>query len=260
MANRKRLTVAVGLLSLLSSALARPPDAAALTCAGGAVYFNGNAQTPATDPRGMAASIQAYNPVLCSGGSAAFSSAWVALQGTTSGGLFNILQIGLDKCQAGACPSGNPVGQLYYFWAYGRNAGGPCGVAVPPVALALSGTPSGTPRFKVERAGEELAYHYNVLIDNAIKNYVFIGDVENCWVGGAQDAVFFNEVLDNNTQSGGRFADKQDFDDARYKTGVWNLLTRTLGADCDFIDRPTTQECITSTTDSNNYYTWDSRF
>lgn len=126
--------------------------------------------------------------------------------------------------------------------------------------MPLAGTPSGTPRFKIERAGEDLAYHYNVLIDNVIKNYVFIGDVENCWVGGALNSAFANEVHDNNTQSGGKVSDKQDFRDVRYKTSVWNLLTRGLGDDCDVINRPVSQECITSTTDSNNFYAWDSRF
>ena len=92
---------------------------------------------------------------------------------------------------------------------------------------------------------------------------MYIGDVETCWVGGGTESVFANEMLDFATQSGGRYADKQDFIDVRYKTGTWNLLTRALGHACDVIyypDPPDWQNCITSTSDSNNYYAWDSRF
>ena len=172
---------------------------------------------------------------------------------------YSILQIGFDKCRGGACGPTSPQNQLYYFWAYGRNPQGACGAGIAPVPVAIAGTPSGTPRFKIERAGADRAYHYEVLIDNVLKGYVFIGDVESCWTGGSARSSFFNEVLDLGTQSGGTSVDKQDFRDVRYKTDAWYLLTRGLGDDCDIIDR-TTQRCITSTTDNNNYYTWDTRY
>lgn len=86
MTYRKGLNMAAGLILLSGLAMSTPSAAAALSCVGGSVYFDGVIQQPATHPQGTAASIQAYNPALCSGGSNAFSATWIALQGTASSG------------------------------------------------------------------------------------------------------------------------------------------------------------------------------
>ncbi len=128
-----RLSAVVAAVLLLASvALVRPPSTAAASCSGGGKYFDGNIQAVSPHPYGVAATIQAYNPVLCTGGLATLSASWVALQGVDGPQHYNILQIGTNKCAAGGCVAGAPASQLYYFWAYGREAGGPCGVAVPP--------------------------------------------------------------------------------------------------------------------------------
>jgi len=188
-----------------------------------------------------------------------FSSAWVAIDDGGTGDRLSILQIGFDKCRD-TCDTGTAENNLYVFWAYGRNPGGPCGAEIGPVPKFLQNSPGGSPRFKIQRAGADLAYHYELYMDNVLKAYKYIGDVDVCWPGGAIRSSTANEVFDLGTQSGGKAADRQDFIDVRYRTGnTWSLWSRTLGADCDLIQR-TTQDCITSTTDSNNYYSWDTRF
>ena len=218
-----------------------------------------------THPKGTAASIQAKNPTLCTGSTATFSSAWVAIEGGAVPPGYNILQIGLDKCRDGtppdlACGPTSPQNTLYYFWAYGRNPNQGCGAQeIEPVPIAISGTPTGTPRFKVERGTAAQSYAYRLYIDDVFKASKPQSDLESWWTGQTVRSSFFNEVGDANTQSGGNSTDKQDYVDVRWKTDAWYLFTRTLGANCDFIDRAS-QKCITSTNDSNNYYSWDTNY
>ena len=127
-----------------------------------------------------------------------------------------------------------------------------------PVRIPLA-APTGEHRFKIDYAGAPGVPRYVAYIDNDGVHDKLASDLEDCWPTGVVRSGFLNEVFDLGTQSGGRVADKQDFEDVRYKTGAWNLLTRALGATCDYQDR-TTQRCITSTVDSNNYYMWDTRF
>jgi hypothetical protein len=112
---------------------------------------------------------------------------------------------------------------------------------------------------KVERAGVDLNYHYQVWIDGSVKGFKYIGDLENCWTGGTVRSLFFDEVYDFGTQSGGRVADPQDFTDVQYKTDTWHLMTRTVNASCDIVER-TTQRCRTSSSDTNNFISYDTRF
>jgi hypothetical protein len=260
---RPLLVALLGASSSFAFQASRPLSAAAVSCAGqpdGDADFNGNKQSPLAHPLGTAATIQAVSFALCSGTNDTFSSAWIAIEGGAVPPGFNILQIGYDKCRGGACGPTSPTNTLYYFWAYGRNPGGSCGAEIAPVPVDLGNASAGAmPRFKIERAPSSRAYHYELYIGATLEAYVFIGDVENCWTGGSVRSSFFNEVYDLGTQSGGRVGDQQDFQDVQYKTDTWYLMTRALNASCDYVDR-TTQRCHTGSSDSNNYFTYDTRF
>ena len=147
---------------------------------------------------------------------------------------------------------------LYYLYAYGRNPGGQCGAGIAPVPIRVQlPNPTGEHRLKIEYSSA--LDTYQLFVDNVFYRNQPATDLQDCWPTGVLRSGAFNEVVDVGTQSGGRVADKQDFRDVRYKTGVWNLLARPLGDECDFEQRAT-QECLTSTVDSNNYYMWDTRF
>lgn len=264
MDRRRPLPAALLLVMALGGlGVVRPQAVAAVSCAGqpdGDADFAGNKQSPLAHPLGTAATIQAVSFALCSGTADTFSSAWIAIEGGAVPPGYNILQIGYDKCRGGACGPTSPSNTLYYFWAYGRNPGGGCGAEIAPVPVDLGNATAGAmPRFRIERAPSTRAYHYELYIGTTLEAYKYIGDVENCWTGGSVRSSFFNEVYDLGTQSGGRVADQQDFQDVQYKTDTWYLMTRALNASCDFVDR-TTQRCHTSSNDSNNYFTYDTRF
>lgn len=222
---------------------------------------------PSPHSYGSQATIEYWNHSLC-GGTApdgAFSADWVALARAGAYG-FNIFQIGYDKCKNGPvipddvqCGPTSPNNVLYYFWAYGNEAGF-CGQAIPPVPVFISYPPSGTHVFKVTR-GAAPTYDYQVFIDGALKAWVYQSDVENCWDGvGSRHTEIMSEVWDAGTQSGGSKSNKQGYTDARYRTELWFYpLTRPLNAECDFTDR-VSQHCNTSSVNTDDYYMYDSRF
>lgn len=237
---------------LLTAVAASPPGVQGVACTGTARAFMGVRQTPPTAPKGTAATIQKINYDLCTGSTGTFSSAWVALVKPTNEN--NIYQIGFDKCVGDQCAPTSAVNIVYAFVAYGRQAGA-CGAIMFPTPVAVSYSPVGMPRFKIEKTSDGL--EYRAYIDNFIEDSRPSGDLDTCWSGVSSSDVF-NEVL-STSQSGGRVGDKQDFDDVRYKTGVWNLLTRPLGATCDVEQLPT-QRCVTHSGTSNYFYMWDTRY
>lgn len=261
---RRSLLTATMIAVILGGSAGLPTTVFALSCAGGSVSFAGNKNFSLDHPKGTASDIQAKNPSLCTGTAATFSSSWIAIEGGAVAPGYNILQIGYDKCRDSAlvlaCGDTSPQSTFYHLWAYGRNPNQGCGAqAVEPTPIFIAGTPSGTPRFKIERGTSTQNYDYRLYINDVLKASKPQSALENCWTGGTVRSTFFNEVFDDNTQSGGNAADKQDYVDVRWKTDAWYLFTRPLGANCDTVQRAS-QRCITSTVDSNNYYSWDASY
>ncbi len=239
--------------------IGHPQVVAASSCTGVGSYFAGN-EEPLSSPAalGVSMNIEEFNHSLCGGTSDSFSSDWVALEGTHAYPGYNIFQIGFDKCKLGACGPSSPENTEYYFWAYGRNPGGSCGLGIGPVAMSFGNATAGSPFFKIQRESVP-DYDYQ-----AFKSGVFVrgqakSDLEICWPGGVQDAALFTEVFDDGTQQGGSTSNKQDFTNVRYFTNTWYNLSRTLGHQCD-VQQRVSGHCNTSSSSTNDYLMYDSRF
>lgn len=127
-------------------------------------------------------------------------------------------------------------------------------MSVAPTAHSLGIAPSGTPTFKIERAGADLNYHYQAFINTTLETYELLGDIESCWGLGdpTRHAVMSSEVYDVGMQAGGSVSNKQSFDNVKYKTSLWSGLTRTLSIACDLVNR-VSMHCNTSSTQTDDY-------
>lgn len=256
----------LAVLTLASGALlVSAGTASAANCANAFVpAFAGNSDTHPNTVRGASARIEFVNQVLCAGlaaNSGSFSSYWVAVF-NAAGQARNIFQVGVDKCRGLACPSGVPVNTPYYFWAYGREPGGPCGNAVSPsprlASAGLAG--AGTPLFTVIRQflpGE--GNFYIAKISGATQVEIAATSLETCW-GSVDHAQIFNETGDPGDQSGGPVGNKQNFEDPLWHNGsAWQPINRPAGADCDARERAS-MRCQWAANGSDVWWSWDTRF
>jgi hypothetical protein len=226
---------------------------------------------------GAQAYLEFFNEALCSGsGEPAFSSYWIAVIHMPSPTGLNIFQVGVDKCRDGndpiyedACGDFEPPQNTpYYFWAYGREEG-PCGSALLPQAhLAPKGLAGpGSPNFKVEKQPDlqnPNTMRYHAIIDGSVQRAQTVHSIETCW-GGANYGEYMNEVLNAKTQSGGTVANHQGFTNVRYKdTQYWRPVARNQSAPCDTYAMgwqfPSTQKCNVSSSQEDDWYSWDTRF
>lgn len=238
---------------------------AALSCNGGDAHFAGTSDTHTNAVRGGSAKIEFVNEELCTTtGAASFSSYWSAVVGfhpdDTLG--FNIFQVGVDECRNTACPSGVPTNTPYYFWAYGRMQSAACGVAVVPSPhLAPKGNAgSGLLTYTVIREnvpGQGLTY--KAKISGQTQAHFPEATLLTCW-GGVDAVQIFNEVLDDNDQSGGPNSNRQNFEAPQWHNGAsWAPITRAAGSTCDFVDA-STQRCQWASDGSDKWWSWDTRW
>jgi hypothetical protein len=230
-----------------------------------ALAFAGTIETHTNAVRGSSARIEYFNEALCSGLAAGFgtySAYWVAVVGQPTAGR-NIYQLGVDKCQGTACPASNPVKTPYYFWAYGRDPGGPCGNAVDPVPVKASLQPpsSGTVLYSIFRqfvSGQ--GNFYLAKISGQTQVQIDAASLETCW-GGVDEAQLLNETLDQGDQSGGIVANAQNWESPLWHNGsAWVPITRPGFATCEAHDRPTMQCRWDAAGAGQNFWSWDTRY
>lgn len=255
----------VAALSLVGFLAASAPDTTlALSCGTQDRYFQGTVENRASTKGGQA-KIAYVNESVCTpvpSGQGAFSSYWVAVVGYDSGdpdGL-NIYQIGVDKCRAAACPSGNPSNTPYYFYAYGRMDSASCGPAIGPAPVEVSGTPSGLRTYTIVRESAPNGYFYYARIDTATKNFRIEASLSSCW-NGVDGVQILNETFYSGTQVGGPTSNYQDFQSPKWFNGnAWSTISRPAGTTCDVPPPTSNQRCKWSTVTPNTWKSWDERF
>ena len=181
-----------------------------------------------------------------------FSSAWVAIAG--SGGVNEIFQIGLLKCQSTGCASATQ-----FVWAYGRQATA-CGVALAPSAHVIGSSGTSNHRYTITKSSTQ----YAAQIDGVEKKVESISAIETCWINGSRHAEFEDEVADHNDQSGGQISSgfQQHWTGAKYQdtSGLaWHAMNEPLNVGCT-INQLTTQKCQMSPVSHDAFRTWDNRF
>jgi hypothetical protein len=196
------------------------------------------------------------NPVLCTTGWDSFASSWVGIVGSTS--VYSIFQIGIDKCQGGACsPYSGADNSAYYFWAYGRPASALCGAAVGPVPhmAPLGYAQSATYWFQILRSGSD----YQARIAGQVQYSIPVWIADSCW-DGVTGAQFLNEVWDKFDQTPGRVGNKQSWLDATWTNSAGTLVpvSRPFGSTCDLHDR-SSMGCTISGSQHDSWDTWDTR-
>lgn len=177
---------------------------------GDSVRYGARADFPGTNPDYLQ---------LCTGTSAAFSSTWVALQGL---GPYDIFQVGLDRCRAGACNYAAD-GKIHKFWAWGRNyATGSegCGTTTPvQPALQDLGVWNGAPtNFKVRKVVSSGVATFRAYINDVQVAQIMGSSL--CWAGAHSIPGFYAEIGDPSSATGGSATNKYRITEAERQDTV----------------------------------------
>lgn len=198
------------------------------------------------------------DPTLCTTvGGDSFASSWVAVVGPTP---FDIYQVGIDKCQGGACaPTSGPDNTPYYFTALGRHASAECGQAVGPTPVQSSQglATAGSLWYQIFKSSSS-TFQARIGGTNAgasVSSYY----LNTCW-GGVTGVQYLNEVWDIFDQTPGRVSDQQFWSSVSWTDAAGSLVSinRPFSAACDAAGR-TAMKCQVASNLHDAWYTWDSR-